>query len=79
MTGRADPQVDAYIDGLPDRQQEICTTLREAGVINQGHGNATARSIQVYRDDDIDRETITAILREIVEHNRHGGWRRLSR
>ena len=55
------------------------TVSDPAGVINQGHGNATARSIQVYRDDDIDREAITAILREIVEHNRHGGWRRLSR
>ena len=128
MTGRAHPQVDAYIEKLPDWQQEICTTLREivwatdpeieetikrtvqpyfvldgnvcallatkdhvnlflydptvsdpSGVINQGHGNATGRSIQVYRDDAIDRDAITGILAEIVEHNRQGGWRRLSR
>ena len=50
-----------------------------AGVINQGHDNLTARSIQIYRDDEIDRDAITGILREIVEHNRQGGWRRLSR
>lgn len=29
MTGRAHPQVDAYIAGLPDWQQAICTELRE--------------------------------------------------
>lgn len=128
MTGRAHPQVDAYIEKLPDWQQTICTTLRDiiwatdpeieetikrtvqpyfvldgnvcallatkdhvnlflydptvsdpSGVINQGHGNATGRSIQVYRDDEIDRDAVTGILAEIVAHNRQGGWRRLSR
>ena len=128
MTGRAHPQVDAYIEKLPDWQQTICTTLRDiiwatdpeieetikrtvqpyfvldgnvcallatkdhvnlflydptvsdpSGVINQGHGNATGRSIQVYRDDEIDRDAVAGILAEIVAHNRQGGWRRLSR
>ena len=55
------------------------TASDPAGVINQGHDNLTARSIQVYRDDEIDREAITGILAEIVEHNRQGGWRRLGR
>lgn len=49
------------------------------GVINQGHGNQTARSIQIYPGDEIDRDAIVGILAEIVEHNRQGGWRRLSR
>ncbi len=49
------------------------------GVINQGHGNATGRSIQIYQDDPIDREAILGILSEIVAHNRQGGWRRLGR
>ena len=49
------------------------------GVINQGHGNATARSIQVYADDEIDRDAIIGILSEIVDHNRRGGWRKLGR
>jgi hypothetical protein len=49
------------------------------GVINQGHGNTTGRSIQVYADDEIDRDAIIAILTEIVDHNRRGGWRKLGR
>lgn len=55
------------------------TVSDPVGVINQGHDNLTARSIQVYEDDEIDRDAITGILAEIVEHNRQGGWRRLSR
>ena len=47
------------------------------GVINQGHGNATARAIQIYEHDEIDRDAVIAILREIVANNRRGGWRRL--
>ena len=49
------PGVDAYLAGLPDWQREICerremiraTDPRVSdphGVINQGHGNATARA-----------------------------------
>jgi hypothetical protein len=49
------------------------------GVINQGHGNATARAIQIYKDDEINPEAVIAILAEIVGNNRRGGWRRLSK
>lgn len=49
------------------------------GVINQGHGNATGRAIQIYQRDEIDRDAVTGILAEIVANNRQGGWRRLSR
>jgi hypothetical protein len=49
------------------------------GVINQGHGNATARAIQIYADDEIDRDAVIGILTEIVANNRRGGWRRLGR
>lgn len=49
------------------------------GVINQGHGNATGRSIQIYQGDNIDRDAVSGILAEIVANNRQGGWRRLSR
>ena len=55
------------------------TVSDPSGVINQGHDNLTARSIQIYEDDEIDRDAITGILGEIVEHNRQGGWRRLTR
>jgi hypothetical protein len=49
------------------------------GLINQGHGNATARAIQIYEHDEIDRDAVVQMLREIVANNRRGGWRRLSR
>ena len=49
------------------------------GIVNQGHGNATGRSIQIYEHDDISRDAVIGILAEIVANNRRGGWRRLSR
>ena len=49
------------------------------GLINQGHGNATGRAIQIYRDDRIDREPLLELLRSIVANNRRGGWRKLIR
>lgn len=49
------------------------------GLINQGHGNATGRAIQVYENDEIDRDALIDLLSEIVVHNRQGGWRRISR
>ncbi len=47
------------------------------GVINQGHGNRTARSIQIHTGDRIDRGAITELVRAIAGRNRAGGWRRL--
>ena len=47
------------------------------GIINQGHGNATARAIQIYRDDPINASALTELLRHIAATNRAGGWRRL--
>jgi hypothetical protein len=49
------------------------------GLINQGHGNATARAIQFYEGDPIMREPLIELLQAIVTNNRAGGWRRLSR
>ena len=48
-----------------------------AGLINQGHGNATARSIQFYETDQIDRAAIIDLIRAITIRNKAGGWRRL--
>ena len=47
------------------------------GIINQGHGNATARAIQIYRDDPINASALTEVLRHSAANNRAGGWRRL--
>jgi hypothetical protein len=49
------------------------------GIINQGQGNATARAIQVRREEPIDEEALTALLKAVIANNRAGGWRRLER
>jgi hypothetical protein len=46
-------------------------------IINQGQGNATARSVQIYADDAINRSALLALLRAVIANNRAGGWRRL--
>lgn len=47
------------------------------GIINQGHANATARSVQIYRDDVINRPAMRSLLREVIANNRAGGWRKI--
>lgn len=49
------------------------------GIINQGHDNKTAKAIQIYEGDTINRRALTAMLRQIVANNRAGGWRRLNK
>lgn len=46
-------------------------------IINQGHDNATAKAIQVYQGDQLNRPALLAMFREVIAHNRAGGWRRL--
>jgi hypothetical protein len=48
-----------------------------AGIINQGHGNKTARAIQIHQGDALNRAAITELIRAISARNRAGGWRRL--
>jgi hypothetical protein len=47
------------------------------GVINQGHGNATARALQVYRGDPINQPALLEIFKAVIANNRAGGWRRI--
>ncbi|MGT2462346.1 DUF1801 domain-containing protein [Sinomonas atrocyanea] len=47
------------------------------GIINQGHGNATARSVQIHRGDAPDWEALQEMFRAVIERNRAGGWRHL--
>jgi hypothetical protein len=49
------------------------------GVINQGHGNATARAVQIYRADQLNRSGLLKVFKAVIANNRAGGWRRLSR
>jgi hypothetical protein len=46
-------------------------------LINQGHDNATARAIQIYEHDTINRPALVALLRAVIANNRAGGWRRI--
>jgi hypothetical protein len=47
------------------------------GIINQGHGNATAKAVQIYRGDAVNRAALLEMFRAVVANNRAGGWRRL--
>ncbi|GAA0336464.1 DUF1801 domain-containing protein [Micropruina glycogenica] len=48
------------------------------GLINQGHGNATARSIQIFEGDQPDETALLALVRAVIANNRAGGWRKLA-
>ena len=126
MTDRADPRVDAYIDGLPEWQQRICQEVRDLlheadpeveetikrtvlpyfvlrgniaalqatkdhvnvflydplvsdpeRIITRGFEAQTGRQIKVFEGDVLNRRALLAMFREIIEHNRAGGWRKL--
>ncbi len=47
------------------------------GIINQGHGNATARAVQIYQGEAINSPALLAMFQAIIARNRAGGWRRL--
>jgi hypothetical protein len=47
------------------------------GVINQGHGNTTARALQVYHGNPIDQPALLEIFKAVITNNRAGGWRRI--
>jgi hypothetical protein len=47
------------------------------GIITHGHGNETGRQISIRQGEPINRAALLAMFREIIEHNRAGGWRKL--
>jgi hypothetical protein len=49
------------------------------GIITHGHDNETGRQIWIDECDPINRPALLAMFREIVEHNRAGGWRTLQK
>ena len=49
------------------------------GIINQGQGNQTARSIQVYQGETLNERALLNLFRAIIANNRAGGWRKLQR
>jgi hypothetical protein len=48
-------------------------------IITAGHGNQTGRQIAIRQGEAIDARALTAMFREIITHNRAGGWRKLQR
>jgi hypothetical protein len=49
------------------------------GIINQGHDNATARSIQIYEGDTLNEKAFVELIRAVADNNRNGGWRKLNK
>jgi hypothetical protein len=47
------------------------------GIINQGHDNLTARSIQVHQSESINQRALLNLFQEVIKNNRAGGWRKL--
>ena len=47
------------------------------GIISRGHDAATGRQIMVFDGEPINRSALLAMFREIIDHNRAGGWRKL--
>jgi len=48
------------------------------GIVTRGHEATTGRQIMIYEGEIINRSALLGIFREIIEHNRAGGWRKLS-
>ena len=46
-------------------------------IINQGQGNSTARTIQIYQGHEINQTALLNLIRAIVANNRVGGWRKV--
>jgi len=49
------------------------------GIINQGQGNATARSIQIYEHDKLNEQALLNLIKAVIANNRAGGWRKISK
>jgi hypothetical protein len=49
------------------------------GIIAAGHGNETGRQIAIYEGQAINESALLSMFREIIRHNRAGGWRKLAK
>jgi hypothetical protein len=49
------------------------------GIINQGHGNTTARSIQVGKGEHLNEAALLNLFKAVINNNRQGGWRHLGK
>jgi len=46
-------------------------------IINQGHSNETARSIQITENNFPNEKSFVELIKAVVENNENGGWRKL--
>lgn len=49
------------------------------GIINQGHENMSARSIQIFQDDEFNEQALLKLFKAVISNNRAGGWRKLKK
>jgi hypothetical protein len=49
------------------------------GIITGGHDNQTGRTVAIFREDTVNADALTAMLRQIIANNRAGGWRKLKK
>jgi hypothetical protein len=50
-----------------------------SGLINQGQGNATARSVQIYKGDTLNEKAFIELIKAVASNNRNGGWRKFKK
>lgn len=48
-------------------------------IINQGHENQTARSIQIKASDRINSTALKNLIKAVADNNKAGGWRKLQK
>lgn len=48
-------------------------------IINQGHDNQTARSIQITEGNFPDEQAFVELIQAVVANNEKGGWRKLQK
>ena len=46
-------------------------------IINQGNKNLTARSIQIYENDELNEVALLELFKAVIANNRAGGWRKV--
>jgi hypothetical protein len=49
------------------------------GIITDGHGNKTARTVSFRQGATINAPALKAMFKQIIANNRAGGWRKLKR
>lgn len=49
------------------------------GIITGGHQNKTARTVAVHQGEEVPREPLADMFRQIIANNRAGGWRKLKK